>query len=255
MSLHSACLWERMFSSIPSLSPLLEAGHQDITRIHKTTAELHRTPLRRRLQVSPARSTTAPLPAKRTGCRTASAAARGDGTVTSPADLSETAKQVPRRLQGCGPNVRAVFLNQGVMLTLPRLAQSDIKVCEERSVEPHTEQPVYIATDSSFQNRGDNFCERQHWEAQCSAAAPREYVARVVGGFVFPCGPALLWGLLSGYSCIQLWWSRSVASSSPCPRGDILYQVVLICGLKPPLVTLLLQLSRPTAGFRLVSPG
>lgn len=34
--------------------------------------------------------------------------------------------------------------------------------------------------------------------------AHREHVAQVVEGFVFPCGPALHWGLLGGYSWIQL---------------------------------------------------
>lgn len=75
------------------------------------------------------------------------------------------------------------------------------------------------------------------------------------------CFPAALlftgvcWMDTAGCSWIQLWWSRPVASSPSCPRGDILYQVLLMNRLKPPLVTLLLQLSRPRAGFRLVSPG
>lgn len=36
------------------------------------------------------------------------------------------------------------------------------------------------------------------------AAVRRECMARVVEGFVFPSGPALRWGLLDGYSWIQL---------------------------------------------------
>lgn len=79
-----------------------------------------------------------------------------------------------------------------------------ILMCVRSSVWNHTQNTLYIARGGSFLNQDGYFCDQVHRELRNSVAVHRECTAQVVEGFVFPSGPALRWGLLDGYSWIQL---------------------------------------------------
>lgn len=143
-----------MFSNIPSLPLLPEVGHQDISFIHKTTSAPHPAPL-----FSPVRSTTAPLRAQCAGLRSWGQNRDKSCWCRGTVFLRQWRRCITFYRQGCGPKSCALFLIQGVMLTVPCVTQWDIDVREELSAEPHTEQPMYISTESSFLNQDDNFCD------------------------------------------------------------------------------------------------
>lgn len=113
-----------------------------------------------------------------------------------------------RQWSRCSTVCRAVALTcvldyPRVMITFPAW-HHEILTYVKSSVLNHTQNSLYIATDSSFLNQDDNFCDQQHWEMKCSGTVLRTCVSQVAEGFVFPCSPALHWGLLDGYSWMQL---------------------------------------------------
>lgn len=216
MSLHSVCACEFVFSNISSAPPRLRWVTVTSAFIHKNVPELLPIPPSPCLQPGTCTEHGA-------RCGPASTAALGDSTVPSPAGF--VTMLLPYHAQRCGPPSCTISFNQWVTILLPCMIRCDVDVWWAWHWAAYTQletaaseiRTAIFVTGSAGK-----------WSAQQQHTASAELRLWRVCVSPWPCCPVGFIGW------IQLdKWSRTAASSSSCPRGDVLDEVVLKHGLSP----------------------
>lgn len=214
MSLHSVCACEFVFSNISSAPPLLEVGQRDISFHSQNCARAPSDP-------------SLPVPAAwhlhRARC-TLQPHQHGSFWGQDHAEscwFCDDAPLTPRTAL-CPPS-RAIPFNQWVTIRLPCMIQRNVNVwwAWHKAANTQLEMAASEIRTAIFVTSSTG-----KWRAQQQHTASAELRLWRLCVSPWPCCPVGFVGW------IQLGtWSQKVASSSSCPRGDILDEAVLMHGL------------------------